>query len=128
MKCVDFSGAWKSFLPCVLVCMIILFLLTGAVGAAATRKVHSECTDCHTEKGSRALKGTLNETCLKCHPTSLGKDHPIGAVSSLAPEGLPLEEGKKVACVTCHEPHGKNTTGKLLRMDFNRLCIACHKM
>ncbi len=131
MKHIDFSRARKfrkSFSLCVFACVIIMFLPAGAVEAAATKKVHTECTDCHAEKGSKALKGTLNETCLRCHPASLGGDHPIGVVSAIEPEGLPLEEGKKVACITCHEPHGKNTTGKLLRMDFNRLCIACHKM
>lgn len=91
------------------------------------KKAHAECTACHVEKDSRDLKAGLNETCIQCHPARGRKDHVINVVPSVVPEGLPLAEGNKISCVTCHEPHGKNTVGRLLRKEFNTLCIACHK-
>jgi predicted CXXCH cytochrome family protein len=107
--------------------LIVLFLSVGVAEAGVPEEVHKGCTTCHMEQDFKAIKTKINETCLRCHPTSIGKDHPVGVVSTIVPEGLPLDEGNKITCITCHEPHGKNTVDKLLRKDFNSLCIACHK-
>ncbi|MBZ0304562.1 MAG: hypothetical protein K8I82_00710, partial [Anaerolineae bacterium] len=71
-------------------------------------------------------KAGLSQACLKCHPGSENRDHPIGVTPRKA-EGLPLDEESRITCITCHEPHGKETFGQLLRKDFNSLCRSCHK-
>ena len=110
----------------ILLCLIVLFLCVGTANAEVPKKIHGECSDCHKGTDYKAVKTVINETCAKCHPTSKGRDHPVGVVSPVVPADLPLSEGNKVTCVTCHEPHGKNTVGKLLRKSFNDLCIECH--
>lgn len=88
---------------------------------------HNTCTACHIEEGSRTLRAGINETCIGCHPESPGRDHPIGIVAKDVSGKLPLDGEHKITCITCHEPHGKETTDRLLRMEFNTLCIFCHE-
>jgi predicted CXXCH cytochrome family protein len=96
--------------------------------AAAVKKVpHKECVMCHTEEDRKAIKSKINETCLKCHPESRGRDHRVGMAATEMPEKLPLAEGNIITCVTCHDQHDKGEKEKLLRMEFNALCKACHK-
>ncbi|MCL4475192.1 MAG: cytochrome c3 family protein [Nitrospirae bacterium] len=106
--------------------LILLFCIGGA-GAEAPKEIHKGCATCHTEPDFKAIKAKVSETCLTCHPASLGRDHSIGVVPKIIPEDLPLGEGNKVTCITCHDPHGKGVAAKLLRKDFNSLCISCHK-
>ncbi len=111
----------------ILLCVTILFLCVRMAEAGVSKKIHGKCSDCHKEQDYKAVKAVINETCAKCHPTSKGKDHPVDVVSRIVPADLPLAEGNRVTCVTCHEPHGKNTVDKLLRKKFDDLCVECHK-
>jgi len=106
-----------------------LFFLLFCLGFAEARvpEAHRTCALCHVEEGSPALKASVNKTCIDCHPNSPTRDHPIGRVVQDAPEKLPLDEENRITCITCHEPHGKGTEEQLLRMDFNSLCVVCHK-
>ncbi len=109
-------------LPHLIVFGIVMWdciLLTGNASAA-----HTGCSDCHT-RGKALKKPTVNELCLSCHPDNT-KDHILGMSPKTQPAGLPLDKDKKMTCITCHEPHGKGTVDKLLRMDKASLCAACH--
>lgn len=106
---------------------LLLLFCVAAAGAEAPKEIHKDCTVCHKDPDFNAIKPKVNETCLKCHPASIGKDHPIAVVPKIIPGDLPLGEGNTVTCITCHEPHGKNTFGMLLRKDFTSLCKSCHK-
>jgi predicted CXXCH cytochrome family protein len=106
---------------------LFLFLFCGAAsGAEKAKEIHKDCTLCHKDPDFKTIKANVNEPCLKCHPASLGKDHPIGVVPKKMPGDLPLGEGNVITCITCHEPHGKDTFGMLLRKDFTSLCRSCH--
>lgn len=124
------KGARMSSKRIVVNTIVILFL-SGVVSAAdsTSKKVHPDCTSCHVEveKDPKTLKAGINDTCLGCHQNSKRNDHSVGVVQKIIPEGLPLDKENKVTCITCHEPHGKGTFEKLLRMEFNTLCRACHK-
>ena len=98
-------------------------------GAEAVTAVHKNCPNCHTglnAPGMPPLKAGVVELCLSCHPANT-RDHLLGAVPGTPPAGLPLDKERKMTCITCHEPHGKGTATKLLRMKSNDLCQACHQ-
>lgn len=114
----------------VLIIYILNFIIALCISIAlADTKInldtHKVCANCHLSEGTDRIM-EINELCLKCHPANKS-DHPTGVVSKVIPERLPLDSEKRVTCYTCHEPHGKNTVNKLLRMDFNRLCLSCHR-
>jgi len=107
---------------------LLFSLLCLGFSEAAVPEAHKTCALCHVEEGSPALKEGINEICIGCHPNSPVRDHPIGRVVKDVPEKLPLDKENRITCVTCHEPHGKGTGSNLLRIEFNSLCIVCHKM
>lgn len=53
--------------------------------------------------------------------------HPVGVVSVITPEGLPLDSGNRITCNTCHDFHGKGEGSAMLRKDADSLCVLCHK-
>lgn len=70
--------------------------------------------------GSRRQIG-LNATGDRGHP---GHGHPVGGVRD------PLEQGRELTCVSCHNPHGA-AGGALLRfgaINVSGLCIKCHNL
>lgn len=112
-----------------------LFFVAGIVsvcsvvaGAEERTEAHMPCTVCHrNDTDFQAIKSSINETCLECHPRAKRNDHPIRVAPKTVPQELPLDEGGKITCITCHEPHGKTNVKKLLRMEFSSLCLSCHK-
>ncbi len=71
--------------------------------------------------------------CLQCHPKAAdhGASHPLVRVRNggdyAVPETLPLGEGGRMLCNTCHDPHGGSEYRQHMRMDPDReLCIQCH--
>jgi predicted CXXCH cytochrome family protein len=80
------------------------------------------CQRCHTTRGG--LLGDPDGLCGECHSFHhTGRTHPVGVVQK-TPVDLPLRQGGKVACFTCHDPHqGK----QVLRKRFDDLCMTCHK-
>lgn len=115
----------KMFLMRLSVSMVSLLCF---VNLTAGKEIHRDCLECHKDKDSKELKMVVNELCLKCHPFSTRRDHPVNIKASVKPEKLPLDSEGKITCITCHEPHGKTKEDRLLRMQFNTLCRECHKM
>ena len=80
------------------------------------------CQRCHNP--DLKLTNAPNALCQECHRLGHG-NHPVDVVQKPPmPKDLPLLAGGKLACHTCHDPHGK---GKMLRKEFNTLCQSCHK-
>jgi predicted CXXCH cytochrome family protein len=79
------------------------------------------CQRCHTP--DLKLTNGPNALCQECHTFPHG-NHPVDVVQKTAVRDLPLLEGGKVACHTCHDPHRKKS---VLRKDFNALCTSCHR-
>jgi predicted CXXCH cytochrome family protein len=115
----------NRFLPLVL---IVTFISTPLTARPEKEGVHTDCLQCHKEKDSKELNSKVDDLCLKCHPLSTRRDHPINVKPQIRPQSLPLDEEGRINCITCHEPHGRKTVDKLLRMEFNTLCQECHKM
>lgn len=108
-----------------LIGILILLLSIKIGGTEITKEIHKDCKACHSTEDFK-IKIEINELCLKCHSANRN-DHPIGVVSKWTPARLPLDKENKLTCITCHEPHGKDTVNKLLRMDPDSLCLSCHK-
>ena len=83
------------------------------------------CLDCHTEVPKEGMKSPTyflvdepSENCLGCHDetTHPGSKEHIGQNA----KPLPGDQEGKVACFTCHDPHGAAPT----RRDA---CRSCHE-
>ena len=68
------------------------------------------CMTCHIKipkknaTNSLILKKGASNWCLTCHSIQEGTSHPIGVkISNKC--NLPLESGKRMSCLTCHNPH-----------------------
>ncbi len=107
---------------------LLFLLLCIGFSYADVPKAHEDCTRCHVEEGSPVLIKGIIETCIDCHPNSNGREHPVNVVQKERPGNLPLNKENKITCITCHEPHGRDTADRMLRMEFNKLCVVCHKL
>jgi predicted CXXCH cytochrome family protein len=67
--------------------------------------------------------------CTGCHDTGpVHQGHPVGAVLEAGlGAGLPLGDGRRVVCHTCHDPHDVVREPGGLRMAFTPLCRRCHE-
>ncbi len=93
---------------------------------------HATCSSCHvfsSETGRAALQNgsSPDEICYGCHSdrTKTG-EHRVGVPVNVETSPLPLVDGK-VACITCHEPHGLSGFPSLLRTAPEALCNRCHE-
>ena len=81
------------------------------------------CFSCHD--GTTIVSPEVDASRTAFHPASHGTD--LAGYEGLRSEtiGLPHLEGKRMECVTCHEPHD---TGHrpLLRADIGEICLICH--
>jgi predicted CXXCH cytochrome family protein len=82
------------------------------------------CAWCH-EGRDPAAKGDPVALCAQCHPPSIMK-HPYGRPAKQLPAALPLGEGGRIVCHTCHDPHDVKAHRKGLRLDYQPLCDQCH--
>jgi predicted CXXCH cytochrome family protein len=82
------------------------------------------CQRCHEPSGGRLRQGPI-ELCNGCHAFH-ASNHPLGVAMTRPSGGLPLGEGGKVVCHTCHDPHALKAQRWGLRFAFNDLCLKCH--
>ena len=115
--------------------------ISGVSGKAGTdvrtlAVEHTSCESCHTyseETGRAALleNASPDELCTSCHPERKAPgEHRVGMSMGRGDRDrmnttLPLPDGK-VACISCHEPHGLSGNEKLLRQTPKILCASCH--
>lgn len=78
------------------------------------------CQRCH--RPDLKLTNAPNDLCQECHRFG-HRSHPVDVVQRTAVSGLPLREGGKLACHTCHDPHQKRP---VLRKG-SQLCASCHR-
>jgi predicted CXXCH cytochrome family protein len=103
-----------------------LFVPYDAARVAGVKDPHdfegkALCQRCHFVDGR--LIGDANALCAGCHRFG-HRSHPVEVVQRRAVKDLPLLEGGRVACHTCHDPHQKQ---RVLRKPFNELCRSCHR-
>ncbi len=88
------------------------------------------CDRCHTDSPPK-LKAGVVEICGSCHAKNIS-DHPVNQhpmdirVNIVTPSPLPLSSNKTLVCSTCHDPHAGSGFRRLLRVDYQTLCIQCH--
>ena len=98
----------------------------------AVKNVHSYrgkpvCQACHLGRTAK-LKEAESVLCQRCHHFHRG-NHPVDVVQKSplpARIDLPLADGAKVACHTCHEHHDVKKAANGLRKPFTPLCTTCH--
>ena len=78
------------------------------------------CADCHTMHAERdpvLAVSTQAEVCFDCHQQQ--------RTQSMKPYAHPVRQGK-MACTSCHSPHGDTTENLLARHSTNGTCYDCH--
>lgn len=88
------------------------------------------CSACHTANPP-ALSFDAVTTCVKCHAGNVDNhpvsSHPIGSLPRISvPSSMPLTKDGKMVCYTCHDPHNRHKRGKMLRVDYQTICVTCH--
>ncbi len=117
------SSAKSVFLAALVTCLAVP--IGHVVAANPPAPPHKVCADCH-ETDNKLKTANVNELCLSCHPANV-TDHKIGVVPKITPAGLPLDKDNKMTCITCHDPHGKGSWPKFLRMKTDDICLSCHQ-
>jgi DmsE family decaheme c-type cytochrome len=94
---------------------------TGMAWHGSTHDVNTVgCNDCHTmhvERDPVLATATQAEVCFDCHQQQ--------RTQSMKPFAHPVRQGK-MACTSCHNPHGDTTEGLLARSNVNATCYDCH--
>ena len=78
------------------------------------------CTNCHTihtPHDNVTDKVTQPEVCFACHKEQRSQIHKISV--------HPVEAGK-MACSSCHNPHGSAGPALLVKNSVNETCYTCH--
>ncbi|MBI5328578.1 MAG: hypothetical protein HZB80_09885 [Deltaproteobacteria bacterium] len=123
--------------------LIALFVFLGGSHAGAevldiptsvnphdyNKKEH--CSVCHTADMPK-LNHDIITTCVKCHEGNMNNHpisrHPVSVKVSYKvsiPEWMPLPQ-QKLVCYTCHDYHNKSGFKRMLRIDYETLCVSCH--
>ncbi len=89
------------------------------------------CSYCHGSE-MPSLKLDTVTLCTRCHKEQLGNHpvakHPIGKRPRInISRRMPLDKSGKLVCYTCHDAHNKSEYPNMLRIDYLRLCSACHR-
>ena len=94
---------------------------TGVAWHGSTHDVNTvACNDCHTmhvERDPVLATATQAEVCFDCHQQQ--------RTQSMKPFAHPVRQGK-MACTSCHNPHGDTTERLLARSNVNATCYDCH--
>jgi predicted CXXCH cytochrome family protein len=100
-----------------------------------------QCPKCHLSPGSQPAPGRFSTeadtVCLECHgKESMRRTHPVNVRPDekyrkmKVPADLPLDDGGRIMCLTCHTAHGQYESYFLRRSGpdrrFDVLCEACH--
>lgn len=81
------------------------------------------CVSCHTLMKKESVKGLLSKAdepsvCYSCHATVRGQMNKTSH--------HPVKEGK-MACSSCHNPHGSVGKSMLKEATVNETCFTCHQ-
>lgn len=106
------SPAFADFLP------RVPAVLAPVYGAASLG-----CFSCHD--GTTIVSPNVDASRTAYHPASHGND--LAGYEGLRHDevGLPYLAGRRMECVTCHDPHD-NAHRPFLRVGLDELCLVCH--
>jgi predicted CXXCH cytochrome family protein len=82
------------------------------------------CQRCHASADGK-LRVKEPELCYECHKATT-MTH-VGKLQQPPPKTLPYEEGGRIICHTCHEPHDVKAHKLGFRQEYRPLCLECHK-
>ena len=77
----------------------------------------ASCHTLHTVKDPMAVAATQIEVCTSCHQAQ--------HTDLFKPSHHPLREGK-MACTSCHAPHGSSAPAALVKNTVTETCTSCH--
>jgi len=106
------SPALKAFLPEVPPVLASTYAASSLV-----------CFSCHD--GTTIVSPAVDASRTAFHPGSHGGDATGHEGPAGGTDALPLVSGKRIECVTCHDPHD-NGHRPFLRVDLQELCLVCH--
>lgn len=97
--------------------------------ASAVKNAHDYkgaplCQRCHASPDGK-LRTKEPELCYECHAAA--KMTHVGKVRNPAPATLPVQEGGRIICHTCHEPHDVKAQPYGFRAPYATVCLECHK-
>lgn len=98
----------------------------GASVPVVLNEVHSvdgRCAECHLQYPPQdaSLRPDADAFCAACHGQPDG-GHPLGVVTQ---SSLPLLDGGRIGCVTCHDVKA-GSQQNALRLPAAELCASCH--
>ncbi len=124
-----------------LILLTVIFILNaGYLWAEVSAQINPHnydnkdyCQSCHVVSEMPRLNYDSITTCVKCHPGSIG-NHPVSRHPVLVkvpynivlPEWMPLSKEEKIVCFTCHDNHNRSGFSRMLRIDYESLCVSCH--
>lgn len=82
------------------------------------------CQRCHASPDG-ALRTREPDLCYECHQAA--KMTHVGKVQDPPPSTLPVQEGGRIVCHTCHEPHDVKAQPYGFRAPYTAVCLECHK-
>jgi predicted CXXCH cytochrome family protein len=82
------------------------------------------CQRCHASPDGK-LRTQEPELCYECHHAA--KMTHVGKIQAPPPATLPYEEGGRIICHTCHEPHDVKSQKFGFRAPYSAVCLECHK-
>ena len=121
-------------------------IIFAKVGKTGSEEQAGACLACHQNDDKRmhwsgSLHQTNDVTCSSCHTVHAPKDPVLSKVTQTQAcyschkeqraqmkriSRHPVEEGK-VACSSCHNPHGGTGPSNLVEASDNETCYNCHK-
>ena len=82
------------------------------------------CQRCHSSPDGKLVKAEP-ELCYECHAAA--RMTHVGKIQNPPPPTLPYEEGGRIVCNTCHEPHDVKSQKYGFRKPYRDECLECHK-
>jgi DmsE family decaheme c-type cytochrome len=116
----------------------------GPKSPSTVAQQNANCLGCHQSNAAHdwasSAHAASNLTCVSCHTLHVAKDPVLSTVTQIEvctachqaqhtdlfkPSHHPLREGK-MACTSCHSPHGSTAPAQLVKNTVNETCTSCH--
>jgi DmsE family decaheme c-type cytochrome len=116
----------------------------GTTAAAPASRQNAMCLGCHQADAAHSwgsgAHAAAEVSCAACHkmhsvqdpvrqaasqPEVCGTCHEAQRMSLVKPSHHPLHEGK-MACTSCHSPHGSPAPASLVKNTVTETCTSCH--
>jgi DmsE family decaheme c-type cytochrome len=116
----------------------------GTKALAPAAKQNAMCLGCHQSNAAHDWASSAHAArdiaCASCHTLHAAQDPVRSAVTQIEvctgchqaqhtdlfkPSHHPLREGK-MACTSCHAPHGSTAPAQLVKNTVNETCTTCH--